>query len=108
MRTFEEAYRELTGREAQTTLWSDFAIADRFGQAAVRDTYRRAKEFCSTDPLLWGEMTIVLNWRSWNHHDAGRNELAFLYCELCEKATDDFYSLNTNKEDQRIYFELTD
>lgn len=32
----------LTGYVPKTTFYTDFSIADRFGTAAIEDTYRRA------------------------------------------------------------------
>lgn len=34
---------ELNGYEPITTFWQDFSIADKFGIAAIEDTYRRVK-----------------------------------------------------------------
>ena len=39
--TFKEFMQE-NGYELQTTFWEDFSIADRFGLAAVLDTFNRA------------------------------------------------------------------
>lgn len=41
--TFKEFMAE-NGYELQTTFWSDFSIADRFGLSAIRDTFDRAFE----------------------------------------------------------------
>ncbi len=38
--TFKEFMQE-NGYELQTTFWEDFSIADRFGLAAVLDTFNR-------------------------------------------------------------------
>lgn len=108
MRTFAEAFLEETGHPSQTTLWDDFSIADRFGLAAVKDTYRRAKQFCGSDPLLWGEFSIVLNWRCWQHWHNGRVDLAELYGELAHRSADDFYATEPGEVESDIYFKLTD
>lgn len=34
---------ELNGYEPITTFWQDFSIADKFGDKAIADTYRRAQ-----------------------------------------------------------------
>lgn len=34
---------ELNGYEPITTFWQDFSIADKFGNKAIADTFRRAK-----------------------------------------------------------------
>lgn len=39
--TFREFMQE-TGYDLITTFWEDFSIADKYGIAGVKDTYRRA------------------------------------------------------------------
>ena len=34
---------EITGYEPMTTFWQDFSIADKFGNKAIADTYRKVK-----------------------------------------------------------------
>lgn len=42
----------INGYETITTFWDDFSIADRFGIAAIKDTYKRA--------LMSGKKTISI------------------------------------------------
>ena len=39
--TFKEFMKEV-GYDLMTTFWEDFSIADKYGIAGVKDTYRRA------------------------------------------------------------------
>lgn len=39
--TFKEFMKEV-GYNLMTTFWEDFSIADKYGIAGVKDTYRRA------------------------------------------------------------------
>ena len=51
--------RENMGYEAQTTFWSDFSIADRFGAAAVRDTFERAMKEWKCNHIYLTELVMV-------------------------------------------------
>ena len=39
--TFKEFMKEV-GYDLMTTFWEDFSIADKYGIAGVKDTYKRA------------------------------------------------------------------
>lgn len=58
--TFKEFMQE-NGYELQTTFWEDFSIADRFGLAAVLDTFNRAFREWKGDYKFLTELTLVLN-----------------------------------------------
>lgn len=66
--TFKEFMKEV-GYNLMTTFWEDFSIADKYGIAGVKDTYRRAfnewKEDCakiidnevkSIGMWMWGDV----------------------------------------------------
>lgn len=106
--TFEQMFEDNVGRAPKTTLWEDFAIADRFGLSAIKSTYTKAKRFCSKDPELWGEFSIVLNWRCSMHYGAGREGLARVYDELSYQSRDDFYTKVADEKARSVYFQLTD
>lgn len=97
----------ITGREPQTTFWEDFSIADKFGLDAVLDTYHRAFTEWKTDVEYLGELSLVLNWKIWQHHEAGQMALARLYDSLWRQA-DNWANENLAGEDAHRYFELTD
>lgn len=69
-----------------TTFHMDFAIAEKFGTAAIRDTYRRAFNGWKDDYRMFAELVIVLNHRLWAHYERGNEPLARLYDELWKKA----------------------
>lgn len=98
--TFKEFMQE-NGYELQTTFWSDFSIADRFGLSAVRDTFRRAFEEWKGDYKFLTELVLVLNHKIWQHHKT-RPELATLYQSLWEQA--DRYATENLKDDELGYF----
>lgn len=88
-----------------TTFWQDFTIADRFGEDAVKDTYRRAFAEWKLDYKYLTELVMVLNWKIWDHYEKNNKELASLYNELWIKA--DNYALDNLKDDELTYFLTT-
>lgn len=95
------------GYETMTTFWEDFSIADMFGEAAIRDTYKRAfKEWKSNYKYLT-ELVMVLNWKLWWHYEKGSRYLSKVYEELWEKA--DLYAQEHLKgEELQYFFRVTD
>lgn len=95
----------MTDYKPITTFYEDFSIADRFGIAAVKDTYKRGLE--SAKFMGYKELTefvMTLNWKIWEHHE--QNEpLAKLYNDLWEEA--DLYAVENLKEDELFYFYQT-
>lgn len=85
-----------------TTFWQDFTIADRFGEDAVKDTYRRAFAEWKSNYRYLTELVMVLNWKIWDHYEKNNKELASLYNELWIKA--DNYTLDNLKDDELTYF----
>lgn len=72
---------KITGYKPKTTYYMDFGIAERFGESAVRDTYRRAFKYHHEDIEWMTEICMVLNWKIHEHY--GRNDkLAKLYNDL--------------------------
>ena len=96
---------EITGYKPMTTFYEDFSIADRFGRAAVIDTFKRGFEtakFMGYEYLT--EFVMALNWKIWEHY--GSNEpLAQLYNDLWEKA--DLYATKHLKGEELSYFYRT-
>ena len=96
---------ELTGYKPKTTFWEDFSIADRFGIAAVKDTYRRAKKEWGSNAEYWTELSMVLNHKTCQHYP-GRIALAKAYDTLwrdSQSVVDEW-----NDEDRRYYYQVTD
>lgn len=58
--TFREFMQE-NGYDLITTFWEDFSIADKYGVAGVKDTYKRAFSEWEDDYKFFTELTLVLN-----------------------------------------------
>lgn len=91
--------------EMKTTFWSDFNIADCFGESAVRDTFNRAFQEWKSNYVYLTELVMVLNWKLWEHHEHGDRKMAELYDELWGMA--DAYAVENLKGDELMYFYRT-
>ena len=89
-------------QQFSTTFKMDFIIADRFGAAAVKDTFNRAFAEWKTDHRYLTDLVLVLNHKIWEHWNAGRKTLAELYDGLWKKA--DAYACENLKGDELQYF----
>ena len=92
----------MTGYKPITTFYEDFSIADNFGMAAVKDTYKRGLE--SAKFMGYKELTefvMALNWKIWEHYE-NNEPLAKLYNDLWEE--DDYYACDNLKGEELDYF----
>lgn len=96
----------MTGYVPKTTFYTDFSIADKFGESAIRDTFKRAFESWKNNIIYLTELVMVLNWKIFEHYE--KNEkLASLYDELWECA-DSWCMNNLEGEDLSYYLRTTD
>lgn len=101
-------WRMKPGKHAMitTTFWEDFSIADKYGIAGVKDTYKRAFSEWKDDYKFFTELTLVLNHKIWQHYESN-HELAALYDRLWREA--DEYAMNNFKgEELDYYYRVTD
>lgn len=91
-----------TGYKPMTTFYEDFSIADNFGMAAVKDTFKRGFETAKAMGHKYlTEFVMVLNWKIWEHFEQNE-KFARLYEELWIKA--DQYALENLKGAELSYF----
>ena len=102
-----EAVMSETGYEPMTTFWDDFSIADRFGEKAIIDTYKRAFEEWKSDVKYLTELVMVLNIKIWYYYEQDNHDLGKVYNRLWKQA-DGWCSENLEGEDARYYFRTTD
>ena len=95
----------LNDYECQTTFWQDFEIADAFGIAAIKDTYKRAFREWKSNHIYLTELVMVLNHKIWEHYRIGHKEYAEVYDELWKKA--DAYACENLKGEELSYFYRT-
>ena len=95
---------QMTGYKPITTYYSDFSIAEKFGNQAIIDTYEQAMENWKMCYEYLTEIVMVLNWKMWEHSE-GNLELSRLYQDLWEKASR--YAETHLKGDELSYYYRT-
>lgn len=95
------------GYEPKTTFWDDFSIADRFGEKAVADTFKRAFNEWKGNHVYLTELVMVLNHKLWAHYDRENYELSTVYDELWKKANNYAYN-NLKGEELKYFYQTTD
>ncbi len=93
--------------EMKTTFWMDFTIADAFGAAAVKDTFKRAFDEWKSDVVYVTELTLVMNWKCWEQYEKGNTSLSALYSDLYYEVRE-WCLDNLKGEDFEYFFETTD
>jgi len=108
------------GYKQITTFYTDFSIAEHFGEGAINDTFNRAFNEWKHDYKYLTELVMVLNWKLWVHYGRGMDKgisdsqkdnaelaLAKVYDKLWKKA--DAYACSHLKGKELAYFyETTD
>ena len=92
----------MNSKELNTTFFQDFTIAEAYGVRGVEDTFNRAFEEWKDNYIYLTELTMVLNWKLWIHHEHGNMELAKVYDRLWKKA--DLYAVDNLKGKELTYF----
>lgn len=93
--------------ECKTTFWNDFSIAERFGEEAVRDTYKRAKVEWKKDRIYGTKLSMVLNHKCWYWYGRTDSRFSGLYTELWEEYHD-WVLENWRGEDLGYYLRVVD
>ena len=99
-------FLDMTGYEPKTTFWQDFCIAEPFGEKAIRDTFKRAFNEWKNDKVYITELTMILNWKAWQHSETN-HQLGLLYQELWNEV-DTWCCHNLKGEDLDYFFRTTD
>lgn len=105
--TFSETMKELNGYETITTFWNDFSIADKFGEEAIIDTFKRSKYWIE-DYKYWTELVLVLNHKIWYWYEQNE-KTAGVYNVLWETAIKMFFGkYEENAEAVEYYYRVLD
>lgn len=102
-----QSFVDDTGYQPQTTFWQDFGIAEPFGEKAIEDTYNRAFREWKNDKVYLTELSMMLNWKIWQHYDRGNEKVARLYDKLW-KQTDKYAHTHLKGDDLQYYIRTTD
>ncbi|WP_368337003.1 hypothetical protein [Parabacteroides merdae] len=105
--TFYEFMEEELNYKCITTFWDDFAIADRFGIEAIKDTFQRAFNEWKSNYKFLTELVLVLNHRCWFHYNNQRMELMEVYRDIFYQAKD-YAESNLKGKEFEYYFNVTD
>lgn len=97
--------QELTGYEPKTTFYTDFSLAELFGEKGIRDTFNLAFNEWKNNTVYITEFTMALNWKCWEHES--NPPLLELYLELYEKA-DEWCVNNLTGNDLEYFYQTTD
>ncbi len=95
-----------TGYEMQTTFVEDFMIAERFGVAAIKDTYKRVFKYWKDNYVYLTELVIALNWGIWRNYETNPT-IAEVFQELWEKA-DKYACTHLKGEELSFFYRVTD
>lgn len=99
---------EELGYKPITTFWQDFSIAEKFGEASVKDTFKKAFAEWKGNYKYLTELVMVLNHKIFQHYDPekeSQSPLAVLYNDLWEQA--DRWACENLKGEELDYFYQT-
>lgn len=99
---------DITGYKPITTFYMDFSVAEVGGfERPILDTFMRGMDMWKDVYTYLTELAMVVNWKSWEHHNKGDMRLAEVYAKLYYIARN--YALdNLSGEELRYYLEMTD
>jgi len=99
---------EKTGYDPKTTVYMDFSLAEPFGIAAVKDTYKRLFNEWKDNIIYLTELSMALNWKIWEHYRTNE-DLSRVYDELWKKCcTFITEEAGFSDEDIGYYYRTTD
>ena len=92
--------------QPKTTFWMDFSIADKFGIAAIKDTYNRAFKEWKNNHVYLTELVMVLNHKIWQWYQINET-VAQVYNDLWKEA-DLWAQEHLEGEELDYFYEVTD
>lgn len=96
-----QPFLDMSGYQPKTTFWSDFSIADAFGEKAIKDTYKRAFNEWNTNVEYITELCLILNWKIWFWNEQNE-DIAGVYNALWKEC--DAWCMDNLKGDDLQYF----
>lgn len=106
---FEDTLAGFGDYERLTTFYSDLSIAERYGENAIKDTYRNVIKSWMNDIQFITEFALCLNYKSWEWDSRENDSLVSLYADLFYEAQDKIYDhYKDNEEALSYYYRITD
>lgn len=103
---FKRAVTDMTGYHFITTFPEDFDIAERFGNAAIKDTFKRAFRSWRKNPEYLTELVLTLNHKIWQWYQTNK-ERARVYDE-CWREADEWAVNHLKGKDLDYYYRTLD
>ena len=104
--TWSELMLQNLGYETKTTFWDDFSIAERFGEIAIEDTYKKAFDLYKDNVEYITELVLVLNHKIWYWYEKD-DDKAKLYDKLWREL-DEWCCNNLSTDDLEYYYKTLD
>ena len=111
----KDFYKEMGDKELEYTFPADFAIADWYGEDAVRNTFKKVIKSWGDDYKAFTEIVLSINLLSWANDQlvkqgmTDREKWVDFYTDLYYDAQDKFYAkCGGNDEACDYFFEMTD
>lgn len=103
---FKRAVTDMTGYKFITTFPEDFDIAERFGNAAIKDTFKRAFRSWRKDPEYLTELVLTLNHKIWQWYRT--NEARAKVYDECWREADEWAVNHLKGKDLEYYYRTLD
>lgn len=96
------------GYTLTSTFMNDFAIAERFGADAVKDTFDRAFAEWKDNPTMLAELAVVTNTRCWDTYAMENYLLSGMYSGMYYMCTGYAYEGTRPDSFVEIFFNIVD
>jgi hypothetical protein len=98
-----------TGYKPKTKIWKEFCVAEIFGETAINGVYGSCMAHIKKCfPVIYlTELSLVLSWKMWEHHDKGNIEIGKLY-ESLWREVDQYANDYLDGTDIQYYLRTTD
>ena len=99
------------GYKPITNLWTNFTLAEAFGEEAIKSTAEYSFNKYKDNILYLTELIMVLNHKCWYWNDNSKPELTRLYINLYYQYDDkaiNYIEKNMPKDSMKYYFNVLD
>lgn len=97
---------EMGDYKEKTTCWNDFCIAEKGNLKEIEKIFKQFFNDLKYNVEMITELSMVLNWKMWEHDSAGNIEISECYKKLWKK-TDKWCLENLSTDDLRYYLKRT-